>query len=122
MLRVSVQALDGVFPYAEFQNWPQCERLIPHAIAAGRLVEDFGLDFVAAARLLNQSGFYLVDRARYVEAEPLHQRALAIREKALGPDHPSTAISVRNCALFLRERGRAAEAEKLEARLKAPPQ
>ena len=122
MLRVSVQALDGVFPYAEFQNWPQCERLIPHAIAAGRLVEDFGLDFVAAARLLNQSGFYLIDRARYGEAEPLHQRALAIREKALGPDHPSTVRSVRNCAVFLRKRGRAAEAEKLEARFKIPPQ
>ncbi len=62
-----VQALNKVFPAPEFQNWPQCERLIPHAIVAGRLVEDVGLDSVAAAHLLNQSGFYLDDRARYGE-------------------------------------------------------
>jgi hypothetical protein len=54
------------------------------------------------------------------EAEPLYQCALTIFEKALGPDHPYTAISVRNYAGFLRERDRAAEAEKLEARFKAP--
>jgi hypothetical protein len=56
---------------------------------------------------------------RYGEAEPLIQRALAILEKRLGPDHPDIAHCVRNYALFLRERGRAAEAEKLEARFKA---
>ena len=60
------------------------------------------------------------NQGRYGEAEPLLQRALAIDEKALGPDHPLTAIDVRNYALFLRSRGRAAEAEKLVARFKLP--
>ncbi len=87
---------------------------------AGRLVEDFGFDSVVAAHLLNRSGYCLKGRARCAEAEPLHQRALAIYEKALGPDHPLTAIDVRNYAGFLRQRGRAAEAEKLEARFKLP--
>jgi tetratricopeptide (TPR) repeat protein len=114
-----VQALNAVFPVVEFQNWPQCERLISHAIVAGRLVEDFRLDFEAAALLLSRSGYYLGRRARYAEAEPLYQRALAIFEKALGPDHPSTVESVRSYALFLRARGRAAEAKKLGARFKA---
>jgi hypothetical protein len=53
-----------------------------------------------------------------MEAEPLYRRALAIYEKALGPDHPITAIGVRNYAQFLRERGCEDEAEKLEARFK----
>jgi tetratricopeptide (TPR) repeat protein len=61
-------------------------------------------------------------QGRYEEAEPLIQRALAINEKALGPDHPVTAISVRSYTLFLRSCCRAAEAEKLEARFKLPPQ
>jgi tetratricopeptide (TPR) repeat protein len=61
-------------------------------------------------------------QSRYKEAEPLYQRALAIYEKALGLDHPLTVLCVRNYAALLRERGRAAEAEKLEARFKAPPQ
>ncbi len=37
-------------------------------------------------------------QGRYAEAEPLHKRALAIREKALGPDHPSVATSFNNLA------------------------
>jgi tetratricopeptide (TPR) repeat protein len=108
-----VQALNEVFPSVEFRNWPQCERLIPHAIVAGRLVEDFGLDSVAAAHLLNQSGYYLDDRARYAEAEPLYQRALAIYEKALGPDHPDTATSLNDLALLYDNQGRYVEAEPL---------
>ena len=111
-----VQALNEVFPRVEFQNWPQCERLIPHAIVAGRLVEDFGRDSVAAARLLNQSGYYLHDRARYAEATLLHQRALAICEKALGPDHPYTSASLNNLAGIYYHQGCYAEAEPLHQR------
>jgi tetratricopeptide (TPR) repeat protein len=111
-----VQALNEVFPDPEFQNWPQCERLISHAIVAGRLVEDFGLDSGAAARLLNQGGAYLDERARYAEAEPLCQRALAILEKAEGPDHPSTATSLNNLAVLYKRQGRYGEAEPLYQR------
>ena len=34
----------------------------------------------------------------YAKAEPLYQRALKIREKALGPEHPNTATSLDNLA------------------------
>jgi Tfp pilus assembly protein PilF len=111
-----VQALSKVFPDVEFQHWPQCERLIPHGIVVGRLVENSGLDFEAAARLLSRSGQYLIDRARYGEAEPLHRRALAILEKALGPDHPDTAIGLNNLALLYDNQGRYDEAEPLYQR------
>ena len=111
-----VLALDKVFPDTDFQNWPQCERLIPHAIAADGLVEGFGLDFRAAARLLNQSGRYLDSRARYAEAEPLYQRALAIFEKTKGPDHPETATSLNNLAWLYYDQGRYEEAEPLQQR------
>ena len=37
---------------------------------------------------------------RYAEAEPLYERALAIREKALGPDHPDVATSLNNLAVL----------------------
>ena len=111
-----VQALNEVFPFTEFKNWLQCERLIPHSIVAARLVEDFGLDSAAAARLLNRSGYYLYGRARYAEAETLLQRALAICEKALGPDHPITATSLNNLALLYDDQGRRGEAEPLYQR------
>ncbi len=61
----------------------------------------------------------MVTQGRYAEAEPLYQRSLAIREKALGPEHPHVAESLENYAALLRQTARANEAEKLEARAKA---
>ena len=36
-------------------------------------------------------------------ARSLYERALAIREKALGPEHPNTASSLNNLASLLRD-------------------
>ena len=43
----------------------------------------------------------------------------AIREKALGPEHPNVAQSLENYAALLRKTGRATEASKMEARAEA---
>ena len=58
-------------------------------------------------------------QGKYAEAEPLYKRALAIWEKALGPEHPNVAKSLQNYAALLRKTGRGEEAEKLEARAQA---
>ena len=58
-------------------------------------------------------------QGRYTEAEPLYRRSLAIKEKALGPEHPNVAQGLENYAALLRETGRTAEADKMEARAKA---
>ena len=42
----------------------------------------------------------------YAKAEPLYQRALKIREKALGPDHPDTATALNNLAELYQFHGR----------------
>ncbi len=47
------------------------------------------------------------------------KRVLAIREKAVGPEHPDVATSLKNYAALLRETGRGNEAARLEARAKA---
>ncbi|MCH9826586.1 MAG: tetratricopeptide repeat protein [Gammaproteobacteria bacterium] len=49
-------------------------------------------------------------------SEPVHKRSLAIREKALGPDHPDVAMSLENLADLYRATKRPAEAERLDAR------
>ena len=56
------------------------------------------------------------DQGRYAEAEPLYKRALAIQEKALGPDHPDVATALNNLAVLYRHQGRYAEAEPLYKR------
>ncbi len=58
-------------------------------------------------------------QGHYAEAEPLFQRAPAIDEKALGPEHPDVATSLENYAALLRQTARADQAERMEARAKA---
>ena len=41
----------------------------------------------------------------YDQALPLYQRALAIRKKSLGPEHPDTANSLNNLALLYQVMG-----------------
>jgi tetratricopeptide (TPR) repeat protein len=48
----------------------------------------------------------LQSQGKYEDALPLYQRALAIREKALGPDHPKTATSLNNMAELLRSQAK----------------
>ncbi len=57
--------------------------------------------------------------AKLAKAEPLYKRSLAIREKALGPEHQLVAQSLENYAALLREIGRGAEASTMEARAEA---
>ncbi len=45
-----------------------------------------------------------------------YKRALAIREKALGPDHPNVATSLNNLALLYHKQGRYVDAEPLYKR------
>ena len=71
-----------------------------------------------AASLNNLAALY-VTQGQYAQAEPLYKRSLAIREKALGPDHPDVATSLENMAALYRKTNRAEEAEALEKRAAA---
>ncbi len=71
-----------------------------------------------AASLTGLAALYHA-QGRYAEAEPLHKRAQAIYEKALGPEHPHVAAALENYAALLRKTRRHTEARKMEARAKA---
>ena len=109
----AVRAVNQAFPAVEVSMWPRCEEFLPHAQACAELIERWNFEFQEAARLLNQTAFYLDERARYAEAESLYMRALAIREKAVGPEHPDVAQSLNNLAALYHAQGRYAEAEPL---------
>ncbi len=57
-------------------------------------------------------------QGKYTEVERL-QRSLAIREKALGPEHPDVATSMENYVFLLQEMDRNTEADKLKERARA---
>jgi tetratricopeptide (TPR) repeat protein len=71
------------------------------------------------ATSLNNLAVLYRDQGRYAQAEPLFQRALAIWEKALGPEHPNVATALENYARLFREMKRGAAARELEARAQA---
>lgn len=52
----------------------------------------------------------------YAKAEPLHQRALEIRQKVLGSNHTTTAESLNNLAGLYRSLGDYPKAEQLYQR------
>jgi CHAT domain-containing protein/Tfp pilus assembly protein PilF len=53
---------------------------------------------------------------KYADAIPLAQRVLALREKALGPNHPDVALALNNLAVLYLNQGRYADAEPLYRR------
>ena len=68
------------------------------------------------AEALNEKGVDAYRRGDFKSAERHLQRALSIREKALGPDHPDTATSLNNLAVLYRTQGAYAKAEPLYLR------
>jgi tetratricopeptide (TPR) repeat protein len=69
----------------------------------GRDHRDVALSLSNLAQLYDRQG-------RYADAEPLYQRSLDIREKALGRDHPDVAQSLNYLAYLYMERARYADA------------
>ena len=65
---------------------------------------------------LNKKVIELYSAGRYSDAIPIAQRILAIREKALGRDHPDVATSLNDLAELYDDQGRYADAEPLYKR------
>jgi tetratricopeptide (TPR) repeat protein len=106
---VAVTRMADAFPSGreplEPRTWPTCARLLPHAVAVLRQVEEPNQVPTVAAFLCNQVGLYLQARAQFVEAKPYCERALVIAEAVLGPEHPDTAQSLNNLGMLLRAHG-----------------
>ena len=70
-------------------------------------------ELLEEANGLNQQVLQLYEEGRYEEAIPLAQRALEIRETALGESHPHVATSLNNLAALYRDQGNYSAAEPL---------
>jgi tetratricopeptide (TPR) repeat protein len=110
-IAAAVKACNAICPISDFEHWKAYERLLPHAHAAAGLAGDE--TGAPLASVLNALGLYLHAQAAYDEAEPLCERALAIWEKALGPEHPEVARALHNVARLYLARAAYAEAEPL---------
>ncbi len=109
----AARAVNAAFPGVEYQTWPQCDRLLPHALLCAELIAQEQMTFLEATHLLNQTGYYLYERARYREAEPLIKHALVIRKQELGAIHPLVASSLNSLADLYFAQGKYLEVEPL---------
>jgi tetratricopeptide (TPR) repeat protein len=89
---------------------PRLDPLAPHVRVLVDHADEAGIN-EPTTRLMNQLGMLLQSKARYVEAEPMYRRALAIAEASCGADHPNVAIRLNNLAELLRATNRLNEAE-----------
>ncbi|MEO6562351.1 MAG: tetratricopeptide repeat protein, partial [Nitrosospira sp.] len=76
--------------------------------------------YLEAARLepdnadyVNKAGKINHEMGRYPEARSFYEKALAIRERSLGPEHPNIAASLNNLAGLYHDEGQYAKAEPL---------
>ena len=65
------------------------------------------------SRHVNNLAFLHRARGDLAAAQPLLERALAIRENVLGPEHPDTAASVNNLGVLFGDQGDLAAAQPL---------
>ncbi len=94
-------------------DYAEAEKLF---LAALKEAEKFGEQDPRLATSLNNLALLYDAQGKYAQAEPLYRRALAIREKALGPEHPDLATDLNNLALLYRAQGKYAQAEPLSRR------
>ena len=109
----TVQAVNAVLPEVDHRTWERYERCLSHAQGCAELIEQLQLTSSAAAWLLRQTGLYLHEHARYVEAEPLYLQALHIQEQTLGPEHLNVAYPLQGLAALYYVQGKYAQAEPL---------
>ena len=110
----AIRAVNAAFPEdVEFSEWSTCSRLAPHAQKLAGTIEKEDFGFEQASRLLNQTGYYLDEHARYAEAELLYRLALEIEERSSGSN---LSVCINNLAVLLQATNRLAEAEPLMRR------
>jgi tetratricopeptide (TPR) repeat protein len=89
----------------EIRTWPECGRLLPHALTAADHADAVGVEREATGWVLNRVGVYLQRQAEYSQAKQLYGRALGMYEAACGPTHPEVARSLGDLGTLLYELG-----------------
>jgi tetratricopeptide (TPR) repeat protein len=112
----AIRAVHAALPAVEHANWPQWERLLVHAQTCAAWIEPQEIYLQEAARLLQQTGWYLTERARYSEAEPLLEQAYQMSVQEQGAEHLDTAEAASTLAELYRAQGKYEQAEPLYVR------
>ena len=92
-------------------TWPACAQLLPHALASAGNARQHQVMAKTEGSLLHRAATYLLVKPEFQAAKEQFQRAVAIREAALGDDHPEVANSLDGLGLTVRDLGEFHEAQ-----------
>jgi tetratricopeptide (TPR) repeat protein len=95
-------------------NWPACQRLTPHVLAATEHAQRLAVAGSEVGWLLSWVSGYLRSRGQPRQAQPIAERALAVTEAALEPDDIEVGERHDELGRVLRDLGELAAA-KVEA-------
>jgi len=99
---------------AHFYREGDLQQALSHAIRARRIAEQTGTgNSDALAQILSLEAVLLDRLGRHAQSEPLHRRALKLREESLHPEDPRLAETLNNLAVAVDLLGRHFEAEVL---------
>ena len=110
-IKESIRVLTAAFPSGDYETWADCQVLLPHAREAISHVTGDEEDVLNQAKIAFSTGWYLYLRGEYKTAEKVVRMSVKTREKVLGPEHPSTLVSVNNLGSVLERQGKYEEAE-----------
>jgi tetratricopeptide (TPR) repeat protein len=117
--RLAIQIVGCMVPdQSTREYWVLQRRLLPHGQAifdSTKLRTQAKMNTTEARAYNNLAGMFAVDN-RYLEAEAMYERALAGKEKALGPTHTSTLDIVNNLGVLYYNQGRLVDAEAMYER------
>lgn len=94
----AVIAVDNAVPEPSIKFWQEWLLYLPQVYACLEHIDKYGIVTQEAGRLLNQVGTMLRHYARLAEAQHMYERALKMREQALGPEHADTVETLYNLA------------------------
>ncbi|KAJ4298214.1 hypothetical protein N0V90_006113 [Kalmusia sp. IMI 367209] len=111
-----VTLMDESFPKGQYENWPTCQALFPHAEAAFNSQPKDAQALETWASVLFKAAWYATEIGQYRKAYEMDSSAFQVRESVLGAEHPDTLNSINSLGLVLHRQGRYKEAEAMHQR------
>ena len=99
----------GFDPHAR-STWADAARAMPHALAVVEHSEAGGLELGTCSKILNMIGEFLQQVGQYEQARVVLEHALALCDRAYGPENPRRSAIANNLGRALKRLGNLTEA------------
>ncbi|OBT60411.1 hypothetical protein VE03_10205 [Pseudogymnoascus sp. 23342-1-I1] len=112
----AIKVTARLFPNGDYETWSDCQILLPHVRMVMSSKATDQQDLLGVAEINTKLGWYYIQKGETIQAEPILQEAIVVRERELGVNHPDTFTSVSYLGLVLEKQGKYEEADTMHRR------